>query len=132
MADIEDANTFHAARGYTDWEELDNDDKSAALYRATDYIAAHYTIKTNLNEAETLRLATGRYLLARALADDKTPLRITPAIKKEAKEFQGMKKSVEYGDSPSDPFPVVTALLAPLAPVVIATQSVRMGRLVLR
>jgi hypothetical protein len=130
VADIDDANTFHAARGYTDWEALNIDEKNSALLRANDYIAIHYAIKPDLTETEQVRFAFGRFTLARALAADKTPLRATPAIKKEAKELQGMKKSVEYADTPVDPYPYVTAWLRPLAPVVIATQTVRMGRMV--
>ena len=130
MADIDDANTFHSTRGYTDWSDLSLSEKSAALLRASDYIATHYTIKPDLSEAEQGRLSYGRYMLARALAADKTPLRATPAVKKEARELQGMKKSVEYADAPLDPFPTITAWLAPLAPIVIAGQSVRMGRMV--
>ncbi|NML04274.1 hypothetical protein [Sphingomonas sp. G-3-2-10] len=130
MADIDDANTFNAARGYTDWAALSSPVREAALVRASDYIGMRYALRDPSTGAEDTLLGTARYIIARDLATNEQPfpIRAETPVAKEAKELAGMKKSTEYGDAPADPYPLVTSLLAPL--MLTTTNAVTFGRLV--
>lgn len=130
MADIDDANTFNAARGYSDWAALAAAAREAALVRASDYIGMRYALREPSTGAEDTLLSTARYIIARDLAVNAKPfpIRAETPIAKEAKELSGMKKSTEYGDAPTDPYPLVTSLLAPL--MLTTANAVTFGRLV--
>ncbi|WP_454883993.1 hypothetical protein [Sphingomonas oryzagri] len=118
MADIAGADAFHQARGNVDWPTT-TADKSAALLRAGDYIAAHYNLKPTLSDAEQVRLDNATYILALELSDDKKvpALRASAPVTKSDREMSGAfggKIITEYGDAPIDPYPDVTAWLAAL------------------
>jgi hypothetical protein len=112
--DITQANAYNTLRGYTDWIGSDAV-KMAALVRAQDYITANYTIRDNLTATEQTRLDGAIYLLARDMLTSNTQtLRATAAVIKESKEGAGFKKAVEYADAPTDLYPYITILVAPL------------------
>jgi hypothetical protein len=64
-------------------------------------------------EQDTVSLAT--LLVARDILLNPAPaLRASAAVKKTEKQLNTLKTSTEYFDAPVDPYPRVTALLAPL------------------
>lgn len=127
MATLAQSLTYHAIRQNEDWSELDPAFASALLQDAEDYIRLSYPIRSDLT-ADEQRVLDG---IVCRLADvfRATPPQVaaTAAVKKESKELAGMKKSLEYADAPTDPYPYITAVLRPF---IARAPTIAMGRLV--
>lgn len=113
MATLTQANTYNAIRRNADWDELDTDEAEALLQDAEDYIRSVYAVRTDL-AVEEQRIFDGIVCrLAAIFQKNPPPVDAAPAIKKESKEGAGFKKSVEYADGSSDPYPYITAVIRP-------------------
>jgi hypothetical protein len=112
---VAEANAYHTLRGNEDWQYFGTDaEKLAALYRASDFIRASYRFIDSDDTADLVREATIRL----------APEIDTLATKNEAAGIKTKKESLDgvlseettYFDAvaSSDPFPLITALLAPV------------------
>lgn len=132
---LEQIDTFHADRGNAEWAALDaegeNKNRTAALLNALDYIEATYAPLVAEYEAQT-RYLIALAILALRLAQNPETGVASPVVKSEKKEGAGFKKEVEYFEpASSDPFPGVTALIAPLQ-AGNSSASVTFGKMVRR
>lgn len=119
--------TFHEDRGNTAWADLD--DRAAALLNAFDYVEAVYAPLVAEADQEP-RYLIGVAQLALRLAQNPQTGVAAPVIKKE--KIDGGMGGVEtefFEPTSSDPFPGVTALLAPLKAGQVVP-SVSFGKLV--
>lgn len=110
--DLNLANSMAAERGFIDWR---GDDRAAALVNASDYMR-RYRLRPTLtaDEQTTVNLAT--LLIARDLLLNTAPaLRASAGVKKTEKQLNTLKTSIEYFEGSNDPYPTITAMLAPLA-----------------
>jgi len=130
MATLEQATTYNTARQNEEWSELEPEQARALLQDAEDYIRTVYPIRSNLDVDEqrifdsvVCRLASLFQFKPPAVAD-------SPAIKKESKEGVGFKKSVEYADGGTDPYPYVTAVLRPFLRTANPSVAFQIARLV--
>ena len=128
---ISAADSYHSARANAAWEALPNDAaKTAALLRAQDYILAVYSLVDGL-EDDNATLATATIMLAGEMTAQGSLLDKNAGVRKSKKEMEGVGSiEVEYNDSKSDPYPLITATLKPILKFVPAA-SVRSIRLVL-
>jgi hypothetical protein len=117
---IQAADAFHTLRANTAWELLDTDEKTAALWRADDYLSAFYQFVDYSNEdaatilSNNALLDTAKIILA---LEFRTAQSVTAKsnITKERKRVEGViDKEFQYGEAPSDPYPQVTAMLRPI------------------
>lgn len=130
--DLEFADLYHRVRATAVWFEADKTAREASLVRATDYIDATY--KFNCPAAENgavhplVKKAT-IILAANALTDSFTD-KAEAAVIEEEKELAGVgKKRRKYDTKPvSDPYPMVTAVLAPIT--VRPSGSVQTGKII--
>lgn len=111
---VAEADAYHALRANEDWQYFGTDaEKLAALYRASDYIRRYQTLDTD-DAAALIREATIR--LAPSI-DNLPTLRDASRIKSEKESLDGVASSeTVYRDDADmlDPFPEITALLAPV------------------
>jgi len=119
--------TFHEERCNVEWAAVA--DRNAALLNALDYVEQAYApLKAGAEDQPRYLIAVAT--LALRMAQNPQVGISTPVVKKEAKEGVGFKKEVEYFEPVSaDPFPGVTALIAPLR-AGQAIPSVSFGKLV--
>lgn len=100
------------ARGFTDWR---GNGRAAALLNASDYIRG-YKLRSTLTDDEQVTVNLATLLIARdMLTNDAPALRASAPVKKTEKQLNALKTSTEYFEVPADPYPRVTAMLAPLA-----------------
>lgn len=112
--DIETIAAFHALR-QNDWPS-DVAAQQAAFAKAMDYQRAFYPIRATLTPVEQLTFNDAISLLALEMIDAPA-LRATQIVKKlKEQSSSGAGVETEYEASPADPFPQITAMLAPLAP----------------
>lgn len=110
--DIQTANAFHAARGNEAWDGS-AEEKSAAILRAQDYIEAFYVLRDG-TENHPLRDKAAA-LLALEFLTGAPALRQTAQIVKTKEDTAGaLVEEFEYGDTPADPYPMITAILRPI------------------
>lgn len=129
MATLEQANTYHAVRQNEDWLELDPGLATALLSDAEDYIRTTYSLRV-IQTPDEQRIFDGIVCrLADLFRTSPPAVAGKAALKKESKEIMGLKKSVEYADAPSDPYPYVTAMLSLF---IVKPAGVTMGRMVRR
>lgn len=128
-ASPEEAGIYNAARGITAWVLATDAAQAAALVQATDYIEALYrahSVPLTLGQALQFptfadglpsRVKRATIVLALDALSGPLAVRATRGIKQENKSLDGVgSTSVTYDDAgPSDPFPHVTAILAPVA-----------------
>lgn len=116
MTDLTTANQLAADRGYQEWIDAQPEQKMPLLARASDYIMGRYLVKSTLTEAETAKLDLATFLIANDLLANpgSNALRAEQPIKKTDDRLGAMVTTVEYFDAPADPYPTITALLAPL------------------
>lgn len=121
-ASVEDAVAYHELRGNA--FEGTTSQKAAALVRATDYIDAHYTPlvdrgRHGLRFAGCHGFATVRKAtieLAVHAIDGSLFQKAARGIASQEEEIVGaITTSITYDAAPEDPFPFVTAMLAPVA-----------------
>lgn len=130
MATLEQANTYNEVRGNELWSDLEPAQVRALLADAEDYIRSVYPIRSDLDATEQ-RIFDGVVCRLAGIFQTKPPaVAGTPAIKKESKEAAGFKKSVEYADTPADPYPYVTAVLRPYLRTASGSASFQIARLV--
>ncbi|WIA55060.1 hypothetical protein N6H05_18765 [Sphingobium sp. WTD-1] len=127
---LDQVDTFHADRGYSEWAAIAENTRRAMIVRALDYVEANYAPLIAEAEAHP-RYLMSVALLALRLFQSVDPMTAQPVVKSEKKEMKGMKKEVEYFEpSALDPFPGVTKLIEPLKLPTVAVPSVSFGKLV--
>lgn len=135
MITIIQADEVHTVRGNTEWTNLSSTEKTAALAKADDYITAHYLPFKADVEADNQRLVIATALLALEIQTNPVALKADPAIKSEEIESDGDSIKTTYQDADkapyTDPYPLVTALLAPLRVAASTGASISFGRMVL-
>jgi len=112
---IETADAFHLVRDNVDWAGT-NTEKSAAILRAQDYIAAYYTLKPDIDPNEPL-LVRATCLLALEFLNGANKLKAERAVIKSKIAVEGVVlEEFEYaeGSPDADLYPFVTATLRPL------------------
>jgi hypothetical protein len=112
---IQSISAFHAKRQNFDWPPTPAD-QEAALAKALDYQRAFYPVRDPLLPIEEATYNDAIALLALEMITA-PPARAERVVKrlKEASS-SGSSIETEYEASTSDPFPMITAMLAPLAP----------------
>lgn len=127
--DVTQITAFHTLRQNENWPS-DDAEQHAALAKALDYQRAFYPVRSPLTLPEQFIFNDAIALLALEMVDAPA-LRSSQAIKKlKEQSSSGAAIETEYAASASDPFPQVTALLAPLAPRSASTSAaVRVSRL---
>lgn len=117
---IQAADAYHTLRGNDAWEALDTEQKTAALWRADDYLTAFYRFVDYSNEDEDVQAEydllkdAAKVVLALELRTAQS-LTQTREVVKERKKIDGVvEKEFEYSNAPSDPYPQVTAMLRPI------------------
>lgn len=113
--DIETADAFHLARDNADWAGSVTE-KSAAIIRAQDYIAAFYTLKPDTDPLNSA-LVRATCFLALHFLMGAAPIKAERTVVKSKIAIEGaVTEEFEYGDTDpeADPFPFVTATLRPL------------------
>jgi predicted GNAT superfamily acetyltransferase len=121
------ADEVHATRGNTAaWDAVSS--KEAAIQNATDYINAFYApFQDGVNDT-TERLVIATSLLALELTKAPQPLTASQPLKSKEVESDGSSVKKTYQDADkvsSDPYPLITALLAPIR--VVSANGIRFG-----
>lgn len=127
---VADADTFHTDRNTAAWLASDSASKAAALIRASDYIDANYLFDTDpvtdtvdpLLEKATAVMAV--YALTATLTEPKS--QADPKLEWKRLEGVGMTRTDYFGRL-TDPYPAVTAILAPIATA--SRSSIVVGKL---
>lgn len=112
---ITQADEVHTIRKNADWLALSNDNKTAAIAKAGDYIEAYYAPFKTTVLADEPRLVNAWSLLAREMAITPPAMKADQVVK--SKELQNGDKVIKttFEDSTgADPYPLISALLAPL------------------
>lgn len=113
--DIQTADAFHLARDNADWAGTDAE-KSAAINRAQDYIAAYYNFKPDTDPLHPA-LIRATCLLALHFLLEFNPLKEERSVIKSKIAVEGaVTEEFEYGETApdADRFPFITATLRPL------------------
>jgi len=112
---VAEADAYHTLRGNQDWQFFGEDaEKLAALYRASDYIRATYLFVDSEAASTLIREATIR--LAPEI-DSLTTFSEEAKIKSKKESLDGvLSEETVYRDDATtlDPFPLISALLAPV------------------
>jgi hypothetical protein len=126
---LEQITAFHQLRQNFDWPE-DLAEQQAAFAKALDYQQAFYPVRSTLTPQEAVVFTNALALLALQMVNA-PPVASERAIKKLKEQgSSGAAIETEYESKPSDPYPLITAMLAPLAPVKASgNAAVRISRL---
>lgn len=112
---VSEADAYHTLRGNEDWQYFGTDaEKLAALYRASDFIRATYRLIDGDDVAALVREATIRLAPEIDTLSEKTTAN---GIKTKKESLDGvLSEETTYFDTVSvaDPFPLISALLAPV------------------
>lgn len=112
--DIQTITAFHALR-QNNWP-ASAQEQNSAFAKAMDYQRAYYPVRSALTPIEQMTFNDAIALLALEMVTSPA-LRSTQAVKKlKEQSSSGAAIETEYEASPSDPFPQITAMLAPLSP----------------
>lgn len=127
FASLQAADDYHAARRNTVWEDADEADCEAALIRATDYILTTYDLPTG--DVDPLVTRATIVLAVYALTDDFFAKQERGVVEIE-EELSGVGKQRTKFDTNtvSDPYPMITRILAPITGT--TSSSVSVGRLI--
>lgn len=127
--DLSTITAFHQLRQNTAWPS-DTEDQKAALAKALDYQRAFYPVRAVLTENEQATYRDAIALLALEMVQAPA-LRSSQAVKKlKEQSSSGAAIETEYEASTSEPFPLIKAMLAPLAPLPVSQNAaVRFSRL---
>lgn len=133
--DLTTANAYFADRNITAWADATDEEKSAALIRATDYIDATYIFRSvkltdeqelqNPRYGETeLNPAIIKATLELALIALTTDLfTVTRDVISEETSVGSVSTSVTYSKPVTDPYPMITRLLADISVLRSASAS---------
>lgn len=117
MATLTQANTYHTARGNTDWTALATANAAKAnalLADAEQHIRGKYNLRSVLSANEQALLDDLVCRLAQLFIANPPEASTTASIKSEKKEGAGFKKEVEYNATSGDPYPYITTAIRPL------------------
>lgn len=127
------ADDFQSLRANETWADNSPADKSASLYSSEDYI--HFTYAVEGHETEQ-RVITAIIVLATEMLGKTLQVSANSQAVLSEETNVGQTAFMEkrtYAAPSSDPYPVITALLAPIpkrtAPIKAATQSLSILRL---
>lgn len=111
--DLTEAEAFNEARMNTEWAVTPAEQR-AACYRASDYVEAIYLV--NGHEGDDRVKMAVMMLAAEMLTKQLSVAAPKQAILKEEKAFGkgAIDKSITYAAPSSDPYPLITAILAPI------------------
>jgi len=127
---IQQITAFHALQQNAAWP-TSSEDQISALAKALMYQRAFYPVRPVLTDSEQIIFNDAIALLALEMAVDAPQLRATQPIKKlKEQSSSGAAIETEYEASTSEPYPLIAAMLAPLAPRPVSSPSVRFSRLV--
>lgn len=129
-ASLEAADAYQRARKNEAWaENYDDEDREAALIRATDYLDAVYTLPKPTGEVHPLIVRATIVMANYALTDDFFAKEQRGVVEIE-EELSGVGKQRTKFDAEdkSDPYPMITRILAPITGQTSAGFSV--GRLI--
>jgi len=114
-ATVDQANDFHALRNNTMWADASTNDKTASLYRASDYINAIYMIEGHETEAS---VKTAVIMLASEMLDAPLTVRAHDAaiLSTEFGAGNGAydEKTTYAKPTSDDRYPLITAILSPI------------------
>ncbi len=131
----EEADAIHALRGNAEWAALTEPQKSAAIVNAIDVVQFVYGPFKSTVETDNERLKIGTALLALEL--HKNPVKMNGEQLIKTKKIKSGEKQIEttYQDADKapavDPYPLVTAILAPLRVAASTGASISFGKLVI-
>lgn len=113
-ASLAAANEYHALRATPGWDTATN--KEAALVRATDYIDTTYKLTPVVEGAVHHLVVKATIVMAAYALTDTLTAKANREVVEEEKELTGVsKKKVKYSEAKiTDPYPMVTKILAPL------------------
>jgi hypothetical protein len=124
IPELEDADAYHALRGNVTWTDLGSDDqgeadKTAALYRARDYIRAYYEFDDDVyfedDEEDDDPLITEANILLALEMTEPVSMRQDAAVSRVREKLDGLlEEETVYANVPSDPYPQVSSLLRPV------------------
>ncbi|WP_374321904.1 DnaT-like ssDNA-binding protein [Brevundimonas sp.] len=129
-ASLEAADAYQRARKHPSWEEdHDDDEREAALIRATDYLDTTYNLPAPTGEVHALVVRATIVLAVYALTDDFFAKQERGVVEIE-EELSGVGKQRTKFDTNavSDPYPMITRILAPITGT--TSSSVSVGRLI--
>lgn len=129
-ASLEAADAYQRARKNTPWEEdHEDDEREAALIRATDYLDTTYDLPAPAGEVHPLIVRATIVLAFYALTDDFFAKEERGVVEIE-EELSGVGKQRTKFDTNavSDPYPMITRILAPITGT--TSSSVSVGRLI--
>lgn len=130
---IEQADSYHQSRGNVAWATLTETQKTAALAKADDYITAYYKPFKPEVESDDPNLIIATSSLALELENNPVDLKAQQPLK--AEEITNGDKSIKttYQDADKapalDPYPFVTAMLAPLRVALTVPNGVIFSRM---
>ena len=114
MAEIDDFTSYLSVRGYT----VAPGAMTALLAQAGDYLLANYHTRdaSTFSAADTLRYQTAKFMLANDFSGNDYSLKRAPSTKMEQDSAStGLFQTVQYYETPTDLYPDITNMLAPLS-----------------
>lgn len=129
-ATVAEADDYHALRENDAWEAAEPSKKAAALVRATDYLNAFYhaphcpllatqamTWPTIVDDGLPARVKTATITLALDALAGPLSGPASRGIKSTTESLEGVvsEQTVYDDEAPADPYPAITAMLAPIA-----------------
>lgn len=115
---LADANSYHALRATPGWLEATDDQRNAALVRATDYLKITYRFTIDPladDEVNPLLAMATKIMAGYALSETLQESRSEAFIVEREEEGEGVgKERFKYSEGTRDRFPIVTKLLAPI------------------
>lgn len=115
-ASLEAADAYQRARKNAAWsEDYEDDEREAALIRATDYLDTAYDLPKPTGEVHPLIVRATVVLAVYALKHDFFAKQERAVLETE-EELSGVtKERVKYDtNAPNDPYPMITRMLAPI------------------
>ena len=115
-ASLEAADAYQRARKNDAWsEDHEDDEREAALIRATDYLDTSYNLPAPAGEVHPLIVRATIVLAFYALTEDFFAKQERGILETEDELSGVVKERVKYDTSaPNDPFPMITRMLAPI------------------
>ncbi len=114
--DIQTITAFHKLRQNDDWPSVVRE-QQAALAHALDHQRAFYPVRLTLTPSQQAVYEDAIALLALQMVINPPVLRASQAVKKlKEASSSGASVETEYEASAAEPYPLIAAMLAPLAP----------------
>ncbi|WP_375283925.1 hypothetical protein [Sphingobium yanoikuyae] len=112
FATLAEADEFHDARLTQGWATAADDMRAALLIRASDYIVDRYVGALSKDDEVDPLAKRAAIVLAAALL---TAQAVDPTVTESSQELAGVGRVTTKRDLDRDPYPQITAILAPIA-----------------